>query len=363
MSHTNLPSPTGRGSPLAPPNRFDTVHREADFEQLEPDDELLDDSRKVATEFLPDNSQSIVSENDSPDIPFRFSLNPYRGCEHGCSYCYARPYHEYLGLNAGIDFETKIFVKERAPELFREWLAKFKGEPSPIAFSGVTDCYQPAERRFRLTRRCLEIALEARQPISIVTKNSLITRDLDILTEMARRRIISVAVSLTTLDQALARAMEPRTSIPTARLRTIAELSNSGIPTTVLVAPVIPGLTDFEIPAILRKAKQAGAASAGYVLLRLPLTVRPVFLDWLQRALPAKKSLVESRIRSTRGGDFYQSEFGIRMQGQGVIADQIQRTFELFIRQNGLDGKQAPFDASQFRRPTPASGQQRLFSD
>ena len=348
----------GRGSQINPTNRFRRVEIAADLEQLQAED---CEASCVRTEYFFDDTKSIISENDSPDVGFRYSMNPYRGCAHGCSYCYARPTHEYFDLSAGLDFESKIFVKLRAPELFRDWLARSEWEPEQIMISGVTDCYQPAERHFQLTRRCLEVALEARQPVSIVTKNALITRDLDLLHELAARQVISVAISVTTLDQSLTRVMEPRTSSPAARLRTIEQLSAAGVPVSVLIAPVIPGLTDSEIPAILEAAHQAGACSAGYVMLRLPLTVKPVFFEWLERTRPLQKSKIESWIRSTRGGELYQAGFGTRMKGSGEIADQICQTFEVFSRRYGLDRYRPKLDSTHFRRPTPTSGQRWLF--
>jgi DNA repair photolyase len=276
-------------------------------------------------------------------------------------YCFARPTHEYLDLSAGLDFETKIFVKERAPELFRDWLARDSYQPETIMLSAVTDCYQPIEKKLGLTRRCLEVALEARQPMALVTKNTLVTRDLDLLKDLAALRVVSVAVSITTLDQALVKVMEPRTSSPAAKLRTVEQLAKAGVYTHVLIAPVIPGLTDHEIPAILQEAKNAGAASAGYILLRLPLTVEPDFLEWLQRTQPEKMSKIESRIRSTRGGKLYEGAFGVRMKGRGEIAEQIGRTFTVFARRYGLDKKHEPLDTTRFRRPIPSSGQGWLF--
>lgn len=351
----------GRGSQVNPPNRFTRIEFEEDLEHLEYDDDAREARRSVPTTYFADDAKSVISENDSPDIPFRYSLNAYRGCSHGCSYCFARPTHEYLDLSAGLDFETKIFVKERAPELFRDWLARDRYVPETVTISGVTDCYQPIERKLGLTRRCLEVALEARQPIAMVTKNALVARDLDILQEMAKHRIVSVALSITTLDQSLVKVMEPRTSSPAAKLRTIEQLTKAGVRTHALIAPVIPGLTDHEIPSILQAAKNAGAESAGYILLRLPLTVEPVFFEWLKRVYPEKLSKVESRIRSTRGGKLYEGEFGVRMKGRGEIADQIRQTFKLFAHRHGLDKKHEPLDASQFRRPVTSSGQGWLF--
>jgi len=349
------------GSRIDPPNRFDKVHRESDFEHLEWDKEHLRTFSDRKIEYLTDASKSIISENDSPDIPFRYSLNPYRGCVHACPYCYARPGHEYLGFNAGMDFETKIVVKHDAPRLFREFLARDRWEPELVVFSGVTDCYQPAERRFRLTRGCLEVALECRQPVGIVTKNALVVRDLNILRDLASQGLARVFVSVTTLDATLARDMEPRTSIPSARLRAIEELAEAGVPVGVMVAPIIPGLNDSEIPAILEAAKEAGARSAGYTLLRLPLTVEPVFKAWLERTQPLKAERVLGRIRETRGGKLNRSAFGERMSGTGEIAEQIKSLFRLFKRKYGLDTPLLPADCSRFRPPRVTSGQLRLF--
>lgn len=230
--------PKGRGSHINPPNRFETVRVEADLEHFEGDSEFLADTGQPIPEYLSDDSRTVVTENRSPDIPFRFSVNPYRGCAHGCSYCYARPYHEYLGLNAGLDFETKILVKHDAPTLLRAFLARPSWQPEPIVLSGVTDCYQPAEGEFRLTRQCLEVAWEARQPIGIITKNALVVRDLDILQPMAAARLVHVNISVTTMDAALGRIMEPRTSNPAARLRAIRMLADAGVPVRVMVRPL-----------------------------------------------------------------------------------------------------------------------------
>ena len=366
FSSTNSPSASirGRGSQINPVNRFERIEVEHDLEQLETDDEFRAEwssGKTIATEYFVDDSKSLLSENDSPDVFFRYSMNPYRGCAHGCAYCYARPSHEYLGLSAGLDFETKVLVKLRAPQLLRDHLGRDKWDAEPIMMSGVTDCYQPAERTFRLTRQCLEVALEARQPICMVTKNALVTRDIDLLRQMAEMETISVAVSITTLDPELSRVMEPRTSHPAARLRAIRELTDAGVPTMVMVAPVIPGLNDSEIPNILKAARESGAISASYVLLRLPLTVRPIFMDWLERTQPLKRERVESRIRSTRDGELNDAQFGSRMRGTGEIASQIQQTFRVFARHHGLDRKRPSLNTTHFRPPRSASGQLRLF--
>lgn len=349
------------GSHINPPNRFDSIHRERELDDLEWDQEYLHGLANRKIEYIEDTSQSIVSENHSPDIPFRYSLNPYRGCIHACSYCYARPTHEYLGWNAGLDFETKIVVKRDAPKLFRSFLSKKNWQPEPIMFSGITDCYQPAEREFLLTRACLEVAAECRQPIGIITKNALIVRDLDLLQWMAKQRLLVVAVSVTTLDGQLARAMEPRTSTPEARLRAIGRLSEAGIPVHLMLAPVIVGLNDTEIPAILKAGREAGAMTAGYQLLRLPLTVLPVFEEWLSRTQPLKAESVMSKIRSTRDGHTSDSQFGRRMSGQGVIAESVRKTFEVFRKKLGYQAQLPARDTTQFQAPMPESGQLRLF--
>jgi DNA repair photolyase len=350
-----------RGANFDPPNRFERVHAEADREQLDSDEQLAAEQRAAPTEFLPNAAQRLICENNSPDIPFRYSINPYRGCEHGCAYCYARPTHETFGLGAGLDFETKILVKHDAPALLREELAESSWSGESITLSGVTDCYQPAERRFRLTRGCLEVILEARQPCGVITKNSLVLRDLDLLAPLAAARLTHVFLSITTLDAELARTLEPRTATPLARLRAVRELTAAGVPVGVMVAPLIPGLNDLEAPAILAAAREAGAMTAGYVLLRLPLAVRPIFEAWLDRHAPLAAERVKSRIRSTRGGAMYQSGFGKRMRGEGVYAEQLAATFKVFARKHGLDGRLPKLDTSLFRPPTPASGQRRLF--
>jgi DNA repair photolyase len=356
-----LPALKGRGAAVQPANPHVKLRREADFEHLTPDDEYLAQLCRPPTEYLPDESQSIVAENESPDVGFRYSVNPYRGCAHGCSYCYARPTHEYLGLSAGLDFETKVFVKYRAAELLRDFLAQPSWKPETIAFSGVTDCYQPAEREFQITRRCVAVAAECRQPIGIVTKNALVTRDIDLFRELAAHNAVRVCVSITTLDAQLARTMEPRTSSPDARLRAIRELSDAGVPAFLMLGPVIPGLNDSEIPAILAAARVAGATGAGYVLLRLPTTVREVFFDWLQRSYPDRMSRVVALIRSTRAGRLNDSNFGRRQRGTGNVADLIADTFKLWRAKLGFPEESKPLNREAFRPPQPTTGQLRLF--
>ncbi len=354
------PHAKGRGSQLAPPNRFGVLQPILDLEHFEHDEALLDSLRSTPTEYLRDQSQSIISENNSPDIGFRYSLNPYRGCAHGCSYCYARPTHEYLGFNAGLDFETKILVKHEAANLFRDFLCKPSWQSEVIAMSGVTDPYQPAEREFNITRGCLEVAAEAHQPIGIITKNALITRDLDLLSRMAAESTVHANISLTTLDPELARVMEPRTSTPAARLQAIRALHSAGVPVRVMVAPIIPGLTDTEIPAILAAAREAGASDANYTILRLPLTVEPVFLEWLERTQESKQDKVVSLIRQVRGGKLNESQFGQRMRGTGEVFEQIRQLFKLFKQRLGFTDL-PPYDVTRFTPPRPSSGQLRLF--
>ena len=351
----------GRGAHIQPANRFLAIRCEDDFEQVADDDDFLAELDHPPTEYLADESQSIVAENDSPDVGFRYSVNPYRGCAHGCSYCYARPYHEYLGFSGGLDFETKVLVKYRAPELLRDWLARPGWRPETIAFSGVTDCYQPAEREFELTRGCLEVAAACRQPIGIITKNALVTRDVDLLQRLAAHGAVRVCVSITTLDAKLGRAMEPRTSSPATRLRTIRELTDAGIPTQLMLAPVIPGLNDSEIPAILQAVRDAGAESAGYVLLKLPTSVREVFLDWLERTYPDRAGRVEALIRATRSGRLHDTQFGRRQSGTGNIADLIADTFALWRKRLRYPEKSQPLNRDAFRPPSPTTGQLRLF--
>ena len=310
---------THRGAAENPPNRFEKLHLEPDTD-WNPDDDPL-----PRTQFFKDLTQTVISRHNSPDISFKASLNPYRGCEHGCIYCYARPTHEYLGFSAGLDFESKIMVKADAPELLREELSSPKYQPQVIFMSGVTDCYQPVERKLKLTRRCLEVLAEFRNPVFIVTKNQLVTRDIDLLGELARHRAVGVLLSITTLDADLRKVMEPRTSPPAARLAAIRELAAARIPVGVNVAPIIPGLTDHEVPAILKAAAEAGATSAGYTVVRLPHAVAPLFEAWLETHFPNQKEKVLNRLRAMHDGKLYDSQWGKRFGGEGVFAEQIAR--------------------------------------
>lgn len=351
----------GRGATINPANRFESVRAEADLEHLEHSEDAQAEPAKRPTEYLPDDSQSVVTENNSPDISFRFSLNPYRGCSHGCSYCYARPTHEYLGLSAGLDFESKIMVKHEAANLFREFLSRPKWQPEPIVLSGVTDPYQPGERDLCVTRQCLEVAVEARQPLDIITKNALILRDLDLLSELASRNLVRVGMSVTSLDQELTRVLEPRTSAPAARLKAIRALTDAGVPVKVMVAPIIPGLNDTEIPAVLEAAAAAGATAATYVLLRLPHAVAPIFMAWLDEHRPDSRQRIENAIRSTRGGALNKADFGERMRGTGFLAEQIRQMLETFARRAGLGRSLPALSCEHFRPPRAPSGQQMLF--
>ena len=336
-----------RGTELQPTNRFETLAYEPD-----PDaDADPSDTRPPTTRYLRDLSSSVVSRNDSPDIPFRVSLNPYRGCEHGCAYCYARPTHEYLGYSAGLDFESRILVKERAPELLREELSGTSWEPQWLALSGVTDAYQPIERRLELTRRCLEVLVEFRNPVGIVTKNALVARDVDWLASLAKHQAASVAISVTTLDTDLRRVMEPRTSPLMVRLAAMRTLADAGVPVGVMVAPVIPSVNDHEIPAILSAAKAAGASWAAYVMLRLPHAVKEVFEGWLDRHFPDRKDKVLGQLRSMRGGRLNDPSFGDRMTGVGFQAERTAQLFHVVRRKVGLAEHGPGLSTAAFRRP------------
>lgn len=342
------PSIKGRGAAHNPPNRFETIHVEPD-----PDAAGLDDEERLPpqTIYLRDTSRTIIASNDSPDVPFSHSINPYRGCSHGCIYCYARIGHEYLGFSAGLDFETKIVVKPDAPELLRHELSSPKYRPEMLAISGVTDCYQPVEKKLELTRRCLAVCAEFRNPVGVVTKNHLVTRDIDLLGELAGHRAAMVMLSITTLENDLARVMEPRTSSPKRRLAAVEALAKAGVPVGVMVAPVIPGLTDHEIPAILSAAAAAGATFAGFTPVRLPLAVAGLFEDWLSRHFPDRKEKVLNRIRSMRGGKLNEASFGRRMAGSGIFAEQMRDMFNLAARRAGLDGPGPELSTAAFRRP------------
>ena len=358
----------GRSATSQVANRFEKTRLELDHDSSLNDvagEPSTADSaglpKRLPTVFLEDQTESIVSENESPDVPFRYSLNPYRGCEHGCSYCYARPTHEYLGMSAGLDFETKVLVKERAVELLRKFLARPKWQAQSLMLSGVTDPYQPVERTKLITRQLLQLLSECRHPVSLITKNALIERDLDILGPMAEQGLVHAAISITTLDAELARDMEPRTSSPEARLRAIHSLSSAGVPVRVMTAPIVPGLNDHEIPKLLEAAADAGASSCGYVMLRLPGSVRPVFENWLAEVRPEATERVIAKIKEVRGGEMSDSQFGRRMRGTGNRADQISALFKVFAKKYGLDGQPTPVRTDLFVPPSDESGQLMLF--
>lgn len=340
----------GRGASSNIPNRFEKNHFEAEMQEF--DAYLEEEKPLLRTQFIKDSSRTIVTENKSPDIMFRFSINPYRGCEHGCAYCYARPTHEYLGYSAGLDFESKILIKNNAADLLREKLMSRSWKPETIAISGVTDCYQPVERKLKLTRSCLEVLAEFRNPVSIISKNALVTRDIDVLQELNKHQCVIVFLSVTTLDEKLCGDLEPRTSRPQARLKALETLAKAGIPVGVNIAPVIPGLTDHEMPNILKAAADVGAISAGYTPLRLPLAVSPLFVEWLDVHRPEKKEKVLGHIRSIRGGNLNSAQFGSRMTGEGVYAEQLGKIFSLYAKKYGLNQKKVELSSEHFRKPT-----------
>jgi DNA repair photolyase len=335
----------GRGSASNPKNRFETIERVP--EPPEDSDEIS----SPHTEFFPDKSKSLIAYNDSPDVGFDASINPYRGCEHGCVYCYARPTHEYLGFSSGLEFETKILVKEDAPELLRRELSSPKWQPQLIALSGNTDCYQPVEKQKQITRRCLEVLLEFRNPVVIITKNHLVTRDIDVLSELARLDCIGVTISVTTLDHKLSSLLEPRASRPARRLAAIKALADAGVPVGYLQAPMIPGLTDVEAPAIGVAAAKAGASFSGYVALRLPFAVKSLFEQWLDQHYPDKKQKILNRVREIRGGKLNDPNFKSRMRGEGIFAEQMAGLFQLARKKSGIKERWPKLTTKHFRRP------------
>jgi DNA repair photolyase len=350
----NTPPPLrGRGSTSNPKNRFESIERVPE----PPEDS--DEVSSPHTQFFPDSSKSLIAYNDSPDVGFDASINPYRGCEHGCIYCYARPTHEYLGFSSGLDFETKIMVKEDAPELLRKELSSPKWQPQLVALSGVTDCYQPVERTKQLTRRCLEVLLEFRNPVVIVTKNHLVTRDIDLLSRLASYDCVGVTLSLTTLDHKLSSLLEPRASRPARRLEAIRALADAGVPAGYLQAPMIPGLTDSEAPAIAMAAARAGATFSGYVALRLPFAVKSLFEQWLDQHYPVKKSKILNRVREIRGGKLNDANFKTRMRGEGIYAQQMAELFGIARKKSGITERWPKLTTEHFRKPEKS--QLRLF--
>ncbi len=358
---------------LIDPNRFrgrgtssNDVGRFEAFERDLYDDgwDGLDDLPPFKTEVRHEESTSIITHNKSPDIPFDRSLNPYRGCEHGCPYCYARPSHSYWGMSPGLDFETKLTARVNAAELLEEELSKpsYVSKPiSPIALGGNTDPYQPIEREYKLTRQILEVLLEAKHPLTIVTKSVLVVRDLDLLGELARQNLVLVALSITSLDKVLTRQMEPRASAPHLRLKALDELHKAGVPTMTMMAPMIPSLNDHEMEGIMEAVLDRGCTEANYVLLRLPHEIKELFREWLLREVPDRASRVISLVQSMRGGKDYKAEFGTRMRGEGPYADLLSHRYKLALKRLGFNKKPISLRTDLFVPPVPKGGQMRLF--
>ena len=345
----------GRGASLSPDNRYSEIRREAFDDGWQPEEQ----ADKVHTQLFIDNTKKVITYNNSPDVPFDRSINPYKGCEHGCVYCFARPTHAWLDLSPGIDFETSIFYKPNAPDLLIKELAHKNYRPAPISLGINTDAYQPVERKLGLTRQILEILIEHKHPVVIVTKSALIERDLDLLVEAAEQNLIRVAVSMTTLDMKLNRIMEPRTAAPHRRLEVIKNLSDAGVPVNVLMAPIVPVLNDHEIERILAEVRQAGASNAGYVMLRLPHELDEMLMDWLHKHYPLKAEHIMNRIRDLRGGKTYDAAFGKRMCGEGVFAELISKRFNLAKDKLAFSG--SPTLRADLFTPPSLDGQLSMF--
>ena len=323
----------GRGAVSAPVGRYEKTHVEDFDDGWQQEEEVLP---QIETVIRWDMAKTLINKNDSPDIPHELSLNPYRGCEHGCVYCFARPSHAYLGLSSGLDFETKIFAKKNAAELLKNELANPRYQPHPISLGINTDSYQPAERHLKITRQLLTIFAQCRHPVMMITKSALIERDIDILSEMAKDNLVQAAISITSLDATLTRKLEPRAAAPARRLKIIRALSSAGIPTSVLMAPIIPAINDKEIESLLAAAADNGASGAGYIVLRLPHELKTVFYDWLDAHMPQRKQKVIAQIRQLHGGRDYNANFFTRHRGQGIIADLIARRFDIARRRHNL---------------------------
>ncbi|MCB1214504.1 MAG: PA0069 family radical SAM protein [Deltaproteobacteria bacterium] len=335
----------GRGAYTNPAGRFELLDYELDEDLIQEDWHS-----KPKTQVYLDQSRSILSKNQSPDVGFEVSLNPYRGCEHGCSYCYARPTHEYLGLSAGLDFESKIFAKKKAPQLLKQTLSRPSYQAQVLAMSGVTDPYQPLERKLKITQGCLEVLSDFLHPVIIITKNALVTRDIEFLKPLAQVQAVMVLLSITSLDSHLASKLEPRASSPQARLEAINTLRQAKIPVGVMVAPLIPALNDMEIPSILKAASQAGASFAGYTCLRLPYGLKEIFAQWLDAHYPERKEKILNRLKHIKGGKLNESRFGKRMGGEGAFYDQIKSLFYLIRRQENLDKAFPRLNTQAFRQ-------------
>jgi len=352
-------SPRGRGAGANADGRYESVTHEAFDDGWTAGDEA---PAPLRTTITAERARVIITRNDSPDIGFDRSINPYRGCEHGCIYCYARPAHAYMGLSPGLDFESKLFFKPEAARLLEREIAKRSYAAGVIHIGGNTDPYQPIERRLRVTRQVLEVLRRWNHPFSIITKSALIARDLDIIGPMGAERLARAAVSITTVDRKLARAMEPRAATPQRRFAAVRELSAAGVPAIVMFAPVIPGLNDHELEAVLESAAEAGAVGAGYVALRLPLEIKDLFRQWLEDHRPDRAQRVMSLVRQMRGGRDYDPQWGKRMKGEGPIAEMIGRRFAIAKRRFGLDRPLPSLDVSRFTRPPGAIDQMDLFA-
>ena len=342
----------GRAAQLNPKNRFEKLHIDdyQDEEFLYKDE--FPPENKIPTVYYKDDSKTVIAKNDSYDVGFDYSFNPYRGCEHGCIYCYARPTHEYLGFSSGIDFETKIMVKEYAPALLEKEFRMKSYKPDLLVFSGNTDCYQPLERKLKITREALKVCLKYRNPVSVITKNALIQRDIDILKELTQLNLVTVTLSITTLDKKLAQRMEPRTSSPKMRLQTIEAMAKNGIPVGVNIAPIIPGFNDKEIPNILKESAARGAVHAGKIMLRLPYAVKDLFLDWIEKEFPEKANKIINSIKEVRGGKLSSSEWKKRMTGEGELAETIHKLFHISCRKYGLNQQKYQPSPKNFIRST-----------
>ncbi len=357
LARVSAPTERGRlvarGSAENPANRFERLAYAEDPEFVDdaPGEGGGERDSELRTRYYRDPSRTLLARNESPDIGFDVSINPYRGCMHGCSYCYARPTHEYLGLSAGLDFETHILVKEDAPALLEKALRAPSWQPETIAIGAVTDPYQPVERRLRITRGCLSVFAKYRNPCAVITKSGLVTRDIDLLRELAEHRAAVVNVSITSLDDEVRRVMEPRASPPHERLRAVEALAKAGVPVGVMVAPIVPGLTDSEIPALVAAAARAGARTVRPIVLRLPYGVADLFESWLARHFPERAAKVMSRVRALRGGRRNDPRFQTRMRGEGVFADQIADLFELACRRAGVNVDVPQLSTAAFRRP------------
>ena len=349
----------GRGASSNEVGRFEAFSSELSDDGWD----SLSDLEPFKTEVRHEKSTTIITRNQSPDIPFDRSINPYRGCEHGCSYCYARPTHSYWGLSPGLDFETKLMARVNAADLLEQELAKpsYLSKPiSAIALGANTDPYQPIERDYKLTRQILEVLLKAKHPLTIVTKSALVLRDLDLLEELAKEQLVQVALSITTLGRTLARQMEPRASAPHLRLKALGELNKAGVPTMVMMAPMIPSLNDHELEGIMEAVLERGCSHGSYVLLRLPHEIKELFREWLHREVPDRASRVISLVQSMRGGQDYRAEFGSRMRGEGVFADLLSHRFKLAVKRFGFNQERVELRTDLFIPPVPKGGQMRL---